>query len=237
MSTVILPYGVDDLRCTCEVTKCTVTCHVRGCERKVDRQRGSFRKKDGFLCPDYGIYLSPSTFEYQDPWRNLIWQDQADRVRMAAIRKVKRTAARLGRERDEDALTWNVVRAFHREDRLRRLAQVLLAGSQFPLPESEPEIVYWSSDMTGSRWPPLSDAQSAFREARNRGTEPDVALWWPEKCLIFLEAKLAPAIGLAIPPPTPTSTRGRQTTAAILTSLRPFARTMRASLSRAGGIS
>jgi len=86
---------------------------------------------------------------------------------------------------------WNVVRAFHREGRLRQFTQVLLAGRPFPLPEGEPEIIYWSADATGQRWPLLREAQDQFREARNRGSEPDIALWWPDKCLIFVEAKLA----------------------------------------------
>jgi len=182
-----LPYGTNDLRETRVISGCAVTCHVRDCRIVVPRQRRFFQTSDEFLCKIHGIYLSPTTFEYQDRRRNLLWREAEDCELLAAIAKVKRTMARLGRECDEDALTWNVFRAFEREQRLGRLAQILLAGGADP-PPREPEIIYWACK-DGGLWPRLSEAREEFGEPRLRGSEPDVALWWPGKCLVFVEAK------------------------------------------------
>ena len=184
------PYGVAELRHTRIVTDDTVTCHVAQCRVVVERQRRRFRREARFFCPCRRIYVSPSTYDYQDRWRNLLWRDESDRSLMSAISKVKRTTVRLGRERDEDAVTWNVVRPFQREGRLDRLAQLLLAGHRLDvIPSGQPTIIYWGSDETGGRWEILEAAQREFHEVPNRGTEPDVVLWWPGQLLVFVEAK------------------------------------------------
>jgi len=185
-----LPYGLNDLRVERIISDTKVTCHVEGCGDRVDRQRRSFRPDTRFLCPRHGIYLSPSTFQYEDRYRNLLWRDAEDRALLERVARVKRTMARLGRERDEDALTWNVARAFDREERLGPVTRVLLAGKASPPAENEqPEIVYWGANAHGKVWPPLQGAQREFGEAPQAGTEPDLAVWWPGKCLVFVEAK------------------------------------------------
>jgi len=187
-----MPYGMKELRSKRQLTEDTVNCHVRGCSTVKERARGHFYPREQYLCPKHQIYLTPSTFQYKDPCRNLLWRDAEDRALMGRIWKVKRTTARLGRERDEDALTWNVVRAFHREGRLAQLARIMLAGRQVEVPDrEEPEIFYWSATSDGKRWKRLENAQKEFGEEPERGTEPDIALWWPEKCLIFVEAKFS----------------------------------------------
>jgi hypothetical protein len=182
------PYGTDDLREERIVSETAVTCHVSGCPTTVARQRWFFQASDEFLCRDHGIYLSPTTFQYAEPTRNLLWRYADDCHLLASIAKTKRTTARLGRECDEDALTWNVVRAFEREGRVRRLAEILLSERcQFPLC-GEPEVIYWGTQ--GARlWPCLAAAQREFGEPVHRGTEPDLALWWPGRLLVFVEAK------------------------------------------------
>jgi hypothetical protein len=184
------PYGISELRRTRILTESTVACHVDGCPTVVERARGRFQVHERFLCPQHGIFVSPSTYQYVDYQRNLLWTDDGDRALLSGVMDVKRTSERLGRERDEDALTWNVIRAFHWEGRLGRLAEILLAGTQAKLPlDREPLIVYWSADPDDGVWEPLTRARRKFREDETRGTEPDIALYWPGCCLIFIEAK------------------------------------------------
>ena len=184
-----MPYGLSDLRPVRIERGGEIACHVEGCRTFRPRQRQHFVAREEFLCPEHGIYLSRTTFQYKDHWRNLLWRDECDGRLMSAIARTKRTTARLGRERDEDALTWNVVRAFHREGKLTALAEVLIAGLGPQPPEAEPSIIYWGSDGIGGRWALLGQAQNEFGEQAERGTEPDLALWWPGKLLVFVEAK------------------------------------------------
>jgi len=183
-----LPYGTGDLRERRIVSETAVTCHVSGCATTVARQRRFFRASEEFLCREHGIYLSPTTFQYADPTRNLLWRYADDCRLLASIAKTKRTTARLGRECDEDALTWNVVRAFHREGRLGRLLEIVLAGRCKPPAGEEPEIIYWGAQ-GGRLWPCLATAREEFGEPVRAGTEPDLALWWPGKLLVFVEVK------------------------------------------------
>jgi len=186
---VHLPYGMAELRPTRVVSADTVRCHVVGCMVEVPRQRRRFRADNTYLCLQHGIYLSPSTFQYRDPYCNLLWRDDTDRCCLQIVESVKRTMERLGRERDEDALTWNVVRAFEREGRLRALAE-LLTGEGCNLPPGEPQVIYWATDLVkGERWRLLEQAQCEFGESPERGTEPDAALYWPGEHLVFVEAK------------------------------------------------
>jgi len=176
------------------VSQSTVRCHVAGCTAELPRQHQHFREREEYLCPIHHIYLSPSTFQYQDRYRNLLWCDDQDRHRLDAMRAVKRTMARLGRERDEDALVWNVTRAFEREGHLRMLAGLLTGEDQSGLPRGEPQAIYWATDPSGKgRWQSLEHAQRQFGEEPDRGTEPDVALSWPGRHLIFVEAKFCAA--------------------------------------------
>jgi hypothetical protein len=186
-----MPYGVAELRPVSSVSQCTVTCHVTGCTTTVARQEKHFRAREEFLCPAHRIYLSPTTFQHQCPHRNLLWRDDEDRRLLDAIRPVKRTMARLGRERDEDALTWNVVRAFEREGKVGRLVGVLLGGElTLALREQEPRVIYWGADGPAGLWDHLARARCEFGEDLYHGSEPDVAFWWPDGCLVVVEAKL-----------------------------------------------
>lgn len=184
------PYGMAELRPVQCVSEDTVRCHVAGCTVEVPRQRQHFRVREEYLCPVHGIYLSPSTFQYRDRYRNLLWCDDEDRHCLRTMESVKRTMERLGRERDEDALGWNVTRAFEREGRLRVLAGLLTGEDHSGLPRGEPQAIYWATDTSGGgRWGRLKQAQGQFEEVPNRGTEPDVALYWPGQHLVFVEAK------------------------------------------------
>jgi len=188
-----VPFGINELRPDRVLTEITVGCHVNGCTTVLERMRDGFQANERFLCKRHGIFISPSTYQYEDHKRNLLWREDDDRAVLDRILKVKRTSQRLGRERDEDALTWNIVRAFHREKKLGRLAEILLAGTQAELPlDREPLVIYWSADLADRNsnvWELLTRARGEFGEDDRRGTEPDIVLYWPARCLIFVEAK------------------------------------------------
>lgn len=78
-----------------------------GLHNKVVKQTNHFRTKPEFKCPDHGIFISPSTSEYDCECRNVLWKD--DHNLLTDVKKVKRES-RMARERSEDALSWNVFR-------------------------------------------------------------------------------------------------------------------------------
>jgi len=101
--------GLKELKSTIKVTDTTVECPVKGCREKVARQRKSFKRQEKFKCPKHNIYISPSTFEYQDELDNILWKEKADLDLFERLNTVKRES-RIARDNSEDAVTWNVFR-------------------------------------------------------------------------------------------------------------------------------
>lgn len=164
-----------------------VACPVRACQRWVSRAaRNSRLRSPDHRCPDHALYVSPSTFEHQDLWENLLWHGPEDAGAFNAILPFKRERHRLGRERSEDAVTWNVFRYLERERLLADFVQSVTGVG----PSAAPRIMYWSyCPHERCRWPALEDTCSRFGERAGRGSEPDVILDTPE-ALVFVEAKV-----------------------------------------------
>ena len=168
-------------------TPATVECPVLNCAHIVTRQRKSFRRDLTFRCPDHDIYISPSTFEYADPTSNLLAMDAEDLALFARLLDKKAEAGRLGRERSEDAMTFNVVRALERENLLYDLLSGVTART---ISGSVPS--YWSlTTNTGETHALLSEARLAFSEKAGYGTEPDLTIETSD-ALFVVEAKLGP---------------------------------------------
>jgi hypothetical protein len=149
----------------------------------VVRQRRTFTREGRFSCPEHGIYISPSTFEYADAHDNLLWREQEDLQLLAQLTRTKREN-RMARERSEDAVTWNVLRALQKADALGSWLE-----STASLRADRPNVIYWGCDAsTGERWPLLDDTRRAFGEPLTKGTEPDVAVV-TASTLFFIEAK------------------------------------------------
>ncbi len=177
-------YGLRELKPTIKVTEASVECPVLDCMCTVERQRHSFRRDARFRCPHHGIYISPSTFEYERETDNLLWCDGDDRALLQAIKTVKRES-RIARDNSEDAVTWNVFRLFERTDTLAGLLSALLCR-----PISNPRVIYWSYDQqSGGVWEPLSRARQEFGERDQRGSEPDLIIV-SDQSLIWIEAKV-----------------------------------------------
>lgn len=178
-------YDARTLKQSIRVTNETVECPVEGCGRTVTRQRQTFRRHDDFKCHEHGIYISATTFEYVEPDRNLLAIDAADLSLFARLAGAKAESGRLGRERSEDAVTFNVVRALEREGMLD--AMLTSVGGR----EVTGAVAsYWSllSD-SGATHQLLGDARRAFRENPNYGTEPDLLIE-TDDTLFVVEAKL-----------------------------------------------
>jgi hypothetical protein len=98
-----------------------------------------FRCSEEFKCPEHRIYISPSTFEYEDRFDNILWKETTDRDLLERIFRVKRETARIGRDNSEDAVTWNVFRFMENENMLQGFLTELASKEA-----ENPEVIYWS---------------------------------------------------------------------------------------------
>jgi hypothetical protein len=188
--------GMADLKQTIEITETTVECPVKGCNKRVARQRKRFVRRPSFRCcghgcTDHDIYISPSTFEYADELQNLLSKDPEDLKLLARVKTVKREKHRFARDNSEDALTWNVFRFLEKE---RLLGGLLSAKCGSGV--TRPQAIYWSySEAQDGPWEELLRARVEFGEARGirgavrRGSEPDLIVL-SERDLFFIESKL-----------------------------------------------
>ena len=177
-------YDLKDLKEKINITETTVECPVKDCDVIVERQRKSFKREERFYCPKHKIYISPSTFEYQNESDNFLWENRDDMELLKKIKTVKRES-RMARDNSEDSLSWNVFRFLEKDQLLEKVMEATLG-----VPIKSPEIIYWSysqKDETG--WPALNDAREYFGEKLRRGSEPDIIIK-TENALFFIEAKL-----------------------------------------------
>ncbi len=177
-------YYFNDLRPERAKIEKHVYCPVKGCSVQVERQGGHFKKDEIYKCQKHDIYISPSTFEYEDYGNNLLWFDQDDRELLESIFAEKRES-RMARERSEDAVTWNVFRYLEKSGLLKDyLDPISRSGNE------DARIIYWSFDpMEGGPYEPLVHAREEFGEKANQGSEPDLIIETNGN-IYFIEAKL-----------------------------------------------
>jgi len=177
-------FGLDELKQIIEVTEATVECPVKDCDVKVERQRRRFKRENRFYCPNHDIFISPSTFEYQNMFDHLLWKTKQDIDLLNNISKVKRES-RMARDNSEDAVTWNVFRFLEQNE--------LLAGLLKKYTNSvlrNPEIIYWPySQSEKNVWSQLIRARTEFEINPEKGSEPDIIVK-SDNTLFFIEAKL-----------------------------------------------
>jgi hypothetical protein len=179
-------YGSNELKSFIRITRDTVECPVRNCSKSVDRRRKGFKRLEEFKCPVHNIYISPSTFEYQERLDNILWKDETDRdLLFKRICKVKRETRRFAHDNSEDAVTWNVFRYLEKEKLLQNLLSVLAGFSV-----SYPEVIYWSySQIEGKQWSKLQEARENFETNPQKGSEPDLIIC-AKNALFLIETKL-----------------------------------------------
>ncbi|MCK4385045.1 MAG: hypothetical protein KAW52_02155, partial [candidate division Zixibacteria bacterium] len=176
--------SIEELKGSIEITETTVECPVKGCSEKVERQREVFKRKKRFKCPKHNIYISPSTFEYQNESDNLLWKDKTDLDLFGKIKKVKRES-RIARDNSEDAVTWNVFRFLERNNLIGTTLSSIMNATL-----KSPEVIYWSfCQRENSSWSELNNAREEFGEETKRGSEPDIIIK-TDNALFFIEAKL-----------------------------------------------
>ena len=191
---VSLPYGVSDLNPQVERINDaprTVRCYVRGCRHVL---RTPTRNSPGEVCPDHGIRchhsFSGSTYAYQDVRRNIIASQELFAQRIVG-HPFKYESHRLGLEKSEDALSWNVFRSLQEAGRLGRLAAAITSRED----PDEPYLFLWGICTTNDScqpWELLVQARERFEShlpVKRPKTEPDIALYLPGRYLILIEAK------------------------------------------------
>jgi len=177
-------FAANDLKTTINVSETHVECPVKACKKIVPRQRGTFQRSEKFLCPEHGIYISPSTFEYDKPTDNLLWKNEVDLDLLRRISAVKRES-RIARDNSEDAVTWNIFRFLEKE---KLLSNYLSLSSKNEV--LNPEVIYWSySQSEQAVWSQLVEARKELELKPDKGSEPDVIVI-SDKALFVIEAKL-----------------------------------------------
>ena len=175
----------DDLKQEIVDRKGRSACPVEGCVEDMPRQTKSFKKTASFQCPQHGLYVSPTTFEYPNETDNMLWKEEADLLLWSKIKQpgVKRES-RVARDRSEDAIAWNVMRYLEREQLVREWVRYI--SNEEP---ANADVIYWSlCQHTGQAWKPLLDTCPMFGESVRRRSEPDIIVNCPD-ILIFVEAK------------------------------------------------
>jgi hypothetical protein len=189
-----LPYGLDDLDPQAHLVNerpRTVRCYVRGCQHELQTPRRGYR---GTACPEHGIYCHHSgygsTYNYRSVRRNIIASPELFARRIVG-HPFKFESHRLGLEKSEDTLSWNVFRSFAEAGQLAKIAQAI-TGTTFGY---EPHLYLWgisACDDEFTSWPLLEAARDRFESnlpVQRPLTEPDIALHLPGKYLILIEAK------------------------------------------------
>lgn len=188
----IYMFGLDELKSAIKVTETGVECPVKGCLKKVLRQRESFKRLEEFKCPNHRIYVSPSTFEYEDMFDNVLWRDKTDHELLTRIIGTKRES-RIARDNSEDALVWNVFRFLEKNQLVARFLENLVNHHV-----ENPEVIYWSySQSLDDVWLYLKTAREEFETIPKKGSEPDLIVK-SDKTLFFIEAKLSAANDTAL---------------------------------------
>jgi hypothetical protein len=188
--------GIKDLKPAITVTDTSVECPVLNCSVVVVRRRKGDKQSDRFHCPQHGIYISPTRFEYECESNNLLWHDEDDAALLRAVKTVKREC-RLTHNTSEDAVTWNVFRYLEKSDRVAKMISYLCERSVV-----NPKLVYWSySRPDCGVWPPLAQVRAIFGERPQSSTEPDVIIV-SEDTLYWIEAKFSADNGTRSESPT-----------------------------------
>jgi hypothetical protein len=179
------------------ITEENVPCPVIGCDFVAPRMtadglnlNSSKDKLSSYLCPKHRIYISPSTFEYEEPTTSLLWPEDKETA-LKLSKAGKRTWNRMGRERDEDSLVWNVFRFLERQGLLNKLFEDNIGNKDTLFPWGPIEkVVYWSVDMEKmAEWEDLQKARNAIGESCSHGSEPDIIVVF-KNVIVLIEAKL-----------------------------------------------
>lgn len=168
----------------------TIRCCVRGCNQWLaKRKRG--QRDPNIYCPVHDISVSTSpTYVYRDDRRNFI----IDIDILNRVKPLKVESWRLGNERSEDAVSWNVFRGL---SGLRGLVDAFYALTEMQI-DTEPELYLWGikvSDDQPRVWTKLLEVRRTLENGVGIPTEPDIILRVPGKAIVLIEAKFGSSNG------------------------------------------
>ena len=189
-----LPYGTHDLdpHVTCVgQSPRQVRCYVRGCRRVL---RTPTRYDPGEACPDHGIRChfsyAGATYSFADVRGNIIVSPDLLAARIIG-HPFKYESHRLGLERSEDAVSWNIFRSLQEAGCLGRFARAV-TGDECT---AEPFLYLWGICLTDDAFDPMELLIAARKRFESNlpvvrpYTEPDIMLHLPGRYLILIEAK------------------------------------------------
>jgi hypothetical protein len=189
-----LPFGLHNLdpRVVClGMAPRRVRCYVRGCGQVLQTPT---RYTKGEVCPNCGIRCHWSsygaTYSYADAKANAIVAPDLLATRIVG-HPFKFESHRLGSERSEDMLSWNVFRSLQEAGCLGRLARAITGDTC----TVEPFLYLWGICLTDDAFDPW-DLLIAARERFESNlpverplTEPDISIVLPGRYVILIEAK------------------------------------------------
>ncbi len=192
-------FGLAELKKRIEIRGNIAVCPVIECKTQVKKMtKGTPQSLDAYLqgregrreyfeqylCKKHKIYITPTTFIYENLRDNLLWY-HVDRDLLDAIMEVKRVKAQFYHDNSEDAVAWNVFRFLERNKLLSGFLSKLHSS-----PVTNPEIIYWSYSQSQRQvWNELESARAAFGESPQRSSEPDIIIRSDDN-LFLVEVKL-----------------------------------------------
>ena len=149
-------------------------------------KKGDYYRSNEFLCKKHHIYISPSTFSYQNWGDNILWKSENDRRLINLLKESKRDKGKGFRsERSEDAVTWNVFR-YLENNNLLETTLTQITGS----PQKTAKPYYWGIRPKGGVYKLLEEARETFEQVSSgHRSEPDLIIE-TEESLFVVEAKI-----------------------------------------------
>ncbi len=152
------------------------------------------RHEAGEVCPEHGIRchysFAGTTYSYADPSNNAIASPDLLATRIIG-HPFKYESHRLGSERSEDMLSWNVFRSLQEAGCLGQLARAITGDAY----TAEPVLYLWGICLTDDAFRPsdlLIAARKRFEShlpVERPYTETDVMIHLPGRYLVLIEAK------------------------------------------------
>lgn len=166
------------------IRKDEIRCCVRDCGNWLAIRHRRLNDPKAF-CPDHGVSVSGSpTYIYRNYRDNFI----IDIPTLERVKQLKVESWRLGNERSEDALSWNVFVGLAGLNGLRAAFKALTG---FEVNDG-PELYLWGikiSDNEPQVWDKLVEVRRELEKGVGWPTEPDVILRVPGSVLLLIEAK------------------------------------------------
>jgi hypothetical protein len=187
---IVLPYGVSDIKPAKDLDHC---CPIKGCDTRIVEypSREKPMNSPSNYCQKHKIYCRRNTYIYEEKLDNLI----IDKELFESIfekqnngkydREKKYDTKRMGYEKSEDALTWNVFVTLQKAGGLKAVASLISDKSC----EEEPELILWGYSLKdGLLIKELKSFREKFERQLSIKTEPDIILKTGKE-IFLIEAK------------------------------------------------